>query len=90
AAFNKLVDEVGVDAVEKVLLYHVVPGKTIRAKDAVKADGAELATALKDAKITVDVKWHHHRPVIVLRDLDRNDRDPRVNPRAVDINKGNK
>ena len=34
--FDQLVAAVGVDAVESVLLYHVVPGATIRAKDAVK------------------------------------------------------
>ena len=88
-AFKSLVAAVGVDAVEKVLLYHVVPGATIQAKDAVKADGAKLSTALAGAKITVDVKGKRH-PRIVLRDLDRNDRDPRVNSRALDINKGNK
>ena len=87
--FDQLVAAVGVDAVESVLLYHVVPGATIRAKDAVKADGASLATALPGASITVDVKskW---LPLIVLKDLDRNDANPWVNPRAIDINKGNK
>jgi hypothetical protein len=87
--FERLVAAVGVDAVESVLLYHVVPGATIRAKDAVKADGASLATALPGASITVDVKsrW---LPLIVLKDLDRNDANPWVNPRALDINKGNK
>lgn len=86
--FDKLVAAVGVDAVESVLLYHVVPGATIRAKDARKADGAVLATALPGASITVDVRsrW---LPLIVLRDLDRNDANPWVNPRALDINKGN-
>jgi len=87
--FDRLVAAVGVDAVESVLLYHVVPGVTIRAKDAVKADGATLVTALPGASITVDVKsrW---LPLIVLKDLDRNDANPWVNPRALDINKGNK
>lgn len=38
-----------------ILLYHVVPGK-IMAADAVKADGKEVATANKNAKIKVTVK----------------------------------
>ncbi len=87
--FEKLVAAVGVDAVESVLLYHVVPGATILAKDAVKADGAKLATALPGASITVDVKSKWLK-LIVLKDLDPNDVNPLVNPFALDINKGNK
>ena len=41
------------------------------------------------ASITVDVKGKNV-PVIILRDLDRNDYNPRVNPWATDINEGNK
>ena len=87
--FDKLVAKLGVDAIEKVLLYHVVPGGPILAKDALKADGAKLATALPGASITVDVKGKNV-PVIILRDRDRNDADPRVNPWQTDINEGNK
>ena len=87
--FAKLVAKLGVDAIEKVLLYHVVPGGPILAKDALKADGAKLATALPGASITVDVKGKNV-PVIILRDRDRNDADPRVNPWQTDINEGNK
>ena len=87
--FSKLVDAVGVDAIESVLLYHVVPGATILAKDALKADGATLATALPGAGITVQVKSRVFK-LIVLKDLDRNDANPLVNPFALDINKGNK
>jgi len=87
--FAKLVAKLGVDAIEKVLLYHVVPGGPIMAKDALKADGAKLATALPGASITVDVKGKNV-PVIILRDRDRNDADPRVNPWQTDINEGNK
>ena len=87
--FSKLVDAVGVDAIENVLLYHVVPGATILAKDALKADGATLATALPGAGITVQVKSRVFK-LIVLKDLDRNDANPLVNPFALDINKGNK
>lgn len=87
--FETLVGAVGVDAVESVLLYHVVPGATILAKDALKADGARLATALPGAAITVDVKstW---LKLIVLKDLDPNDANPLVNPFALNLNKGNK
>ena len=48
----------GIDTVEAVLLYHVVPGATITSKDAVNADGAKLTTAV-GSTITVDVvaKW---------------------------------
>ena len=87
--FGKLVAAVGVDAVESVLLYHVVPGATILARDALKADGAALATALPGAAITVDVKSRFFK-LIVLKDLDPNDANPLVNPFALDINKGNK
>ncbi|MFZ0160423.1 MAG: fasciclin domain-containing protein [Kineosporiaceae bacterium] len=73
----------GIDTVETVLLYHVVPGATITAKDAAKANGARLTTA-QGGKITVMVG----RSGIRLGDADRNSPDPRVV--AVDINKGNK
>lgn len=53
--FDALVAAVGVDTVEAVLLYHVVPGATVTKKDAVKADGAVLQTALPGASFTVDV-----------------------------------
>ena len=87
--FDKLVAKLGIDAIEKVLLYNVVPGATILAKDALKADGAKLATGLPGASITVDVRGRNV-PVIILRDLDRNDANPRVNPWQTDINEGNK
>lgn len=86
--FDKLVAKLGIDAIESVLLYHVVPGGPILAMDALKADGAKLATGLPGAEITVDVKGKNV-PVIILRDLDRNDYNPRVNPWATDINQGN-
>jgi uncharacterized surface protein with fasciclin (FAS1) repeats len=86
--FDRLVKKLGIDAIEKVLLYHVVPGGPIMAKDALKADGAKLATGLPGAAITVDVKGRNV-PTIVLKDLDRNDINPRVNPWMTDINEGN-
>jgi len=78
----------GIDTVEAVLLYHVVPGATIDRKAALKSDNAKLTTAA-GAKITVDVTrcwWLGKR--VSLIDADRNDRNPRVV--TFDINKGNK
>ncbi len=85
AAFNAVAG-LGIDTVETVLLYHVVPGATITKKAAFKADGVKLTTA-QGGKITVDVyRWHGKR--IKLKDADRNDRDPRIV--RFDINKKNK
>ena len=87
--FDKLVAKLGINAIEKVLLYHVVPGGPILAKDALQADGAKLATGLPGKTITVDVRGRNV-PVIILIDRDRNDANPRVNPWQTDINEGNK
>jgi uncharacterized surface protein with fasciclin (FAS1) repeats len=82
--FDALVAAVGVDTVEAVLLYHVVPGATVTRKDALKADGAILQTALAGASVTVDVKC---RWFVTLVDNDPDDRNPWV--RKFDINRGN-
>jgi uncharacterized surface protein with fasciclin (FAS1) repeats len=77
----------GIDTVESVLLYHVVPGATVTKKAALKSDNAKLATAA-GSKIKVDVygpRWHKR---IALIDADRTDRNPRIN--RFDINKGNR
>jgi len=76
----------GIDTVEAVLLYHVVPGATIDRRAALRADGARLATAA-GASITVDVYGRPWRR-IKLVDADRSDRDPRVI--RFDINRGNR
>ncbi len=77
----------GLDTVEQVLLYHVVPGATITSRMAAASNGAKLTTALGPT-ITVRVygRWV---PFIKLVDQDRNDANPWVNPFATDINKGN-
>jgi uncharacterized surface protein with fasciclin (FAS1) repeats len=76
----------GINTVEAVLLYHVVPGATIDRKAALKADGAGLKTAA-GSSIKVDVYgWCWKR--VKLFDADRNDRNPRVI--KFDINKGNR
>ena len=81
------VASLGIDTVEDVLLYHVVPGATITARDALRSNGAELTTALGP---TIGVKVpSRFLPIIVLRDQDPNDVDPVVNPFALDINRGN-
>jgi fasciclin domain-containing protein len=75
----------GIDTVETVLLYHVVPGATITKRAALRSDGAALTTA-QGGTVTVDVRgcWF---PRVTLIDQDRNDRNPRVV--RFDINRGN-
>jgi uncharacterized surface protein with fasciclin (FAS1) repeats len=85
AAF-RAVAGLGIPTVEAVLLYHVVPGATIRSGQALKANGAVLTTA-SGATIKVRVT---KAPAIILRDKDGNSRNPRVILSKVDINKGNK
>lgn len=78
----------GIDTVESVLLYHVVPGATIDRRAALRADGAALATAA-GAEVEVDVVKRWHQPTQVrLIDADTDDRDARVV--TYDINKGNR
>lgn len=76
----------GIDTVETVLLYHVVPGATITERQALKADGARLTTA-QGGTITVRVPYRGV-PLVVLRDADRDDANPVV--RRFDLNKRNK
>ncbi|MDG4801105.1 fasciclin domain-containing protein [Micromonospora sp. WMMD980] len=86
AAFDAVAG-LGVDTVEDVLLYHVVPGATIDRRAALKADGAELSTAL-GATVEVDVRRCWYGKQVRLVDADTDDRDARVV--RYDINKGNK
>jgi uncharacterized surface protein with fasciclin (FAS1) repeats len=85
AAFTAIAT-LGIDTVENVLLYHVVAGSTILSPDALKANGASLATALKGSSIGVTVKG----TTITLADQDAVAVDPTVILSQVDINKGNK
>jgi uncharacterized surface protein with fasciclin (FAS1) repeats len=82
AAFEA-VASLGIDTVETVLLYHVVPNATITAKKALKSNNAKLDTAQGG---TIKVKVRHSS--IRLKDKDPDLRDPRVV--QTDINKGNK
>jgi hypothetical protein len=79
----------GIDTVEQVLLYHVVPGATITSRQALRSDGAVLQTALPGATFTVDViyRW---LPIVRLVDADRNDVDPYLVPSKLDLNQGNR
>src|SRR6476659_10765580 len=52
AVFDALVKKAGVNTIESVLLYHVVPGATIDAATARRSDDARLATALAGATVT--------------------------------------
>jgi len=79
----KAVAGLGIPTVEKVLLYHVVPGATITAKQASRSNGVWLTTA-EGARIKVRVVGGR----IFLQDKDPNARNPRVI--ATDINKGNR
>ncbi len=77
------VASLGIDTVEAVLLYHVVPGATITYRQALRSDGATLTTA-SGGTVKVDVAW---RCFVSLVDNDPTDRNPYV-VRA-DLNKGN-
>lgn len=74
----------GIDAVEEILLYHVVVGSPIVSEVALAANGAELPTALAGKVINVSVKGSR----ITLSDYSEL-RNPRVILSGVDINRGN-
>lgn len=80
----KAVAGLGIDTVEAVLLYHVVPGRTLVSEKVVKARGDRLRTAA-GARVGVRV---NHEGVVSLVDKDRNDRNPRVV--VLDVNRGNR
>ena len=86
--FETLVAVAGVDTIEGVLLYHVIPGKTLTSGKVLKADGAKLMTAA-GKKVKVDIR---KKPSlrITLKDRDKGARDARVVLAALDLNKGNK
>lgn len=75
----------GIDTVEAVLLYHVVPGTPITFKQARSADGAKLTTA---AGSTIKVNVRKGR--VFLQDADKSDLNPRVIFALRNLNKGNK
>lgn len=83
--FKKLANNFTIDQIEGVLLYHVVPGRPITYRQALKANGARLTTAQGDV-LRVKVR----RGVVTLKDRDPNDANARVLKRAKNINKGNR
>lgn len=77
---------VGVDTIEAVLLYHVVPGAPITLRQARKADGARLTTA-SGQKVRVDYRKRSGR--VFLIDADKDDRNAFVLNDLANLNKGN-
>ncbi len=86
--FDSLVALAGVDTIEQVLLYHVIPGKTLTSGKVLKADGAKLMTATgKTLKVDVRMKPSLR---VTLKDKDKDARDARAVLTSLDLNKGNK
>lgn len=83
AAFNT-VAALGIDTVESILLYHVVPGATIVSEQAIAANGALLKTALVGKSIKIGVKGQN----ITLNDYNKM-KNPMVVVAKADINRGN-
>lgn len=87
AAFTAVAG-LGIDTVESVLLYHVVPGATIDGRTALRADGTDLTTAL-GSSVEVDVRTYLYLfRQVRLVDADTDDRDARIV--SYDVNKGNR
>lgn len=84
--FTTLAGAADIATIEAVLLYHVIPGKTITYKQARKSPGAELPTALEGASVKVMVRPGR----VFIVDADTDDRNARVLWKLRDINKGNK
>lgn len=79
------VASLGVDTVETVLLYHVVPGPAVTYRQARRADGTVLQTAA-EAPVTVRVADGR----VSLQDLDTSDPDPRIRLGQTNVNQGNR
>lgn len=80
---EKFVNRLGVNGIEKVLLYHVVVGVKINAKTALESDGARLHTALGQS-----IKINVTKDGIFIKDKARDIKNPKVI--VTNINKGNK
>lgn len=87
AVVNWLAKNAGIDTIETILLYHVVPGAPITAKQALKANGAELTTA-QGGTVTVKVKGKGKNASVILVDKDHYAYNAVV--KIPDINKGNR
>lgn len=86
ATFTRLAAAAGIDTIEAVLLYHVVPGATITYAQARKSDGAALKTA---AGLTLGVNVRKHGR-IALVDKDPNDGNAVIRKAGKNINHGNR
>ncbi|WP_375424118.1 fasciclin domain-containing protein [uncultured Friedmanniella sp.] len=82
--FSVLATKLGVDTIESVLLYHVVPGATIGYRAARAANGTVLTTALTGSSLTVKV---YRCRFVSLVDADPDARNAFVV--APDLNAGN-
>ena len=80
--------KLGIDTVESVLLYHVVPGATIDSVAALKSNGAVLSTALAGQTIKVNVLSARFK-LVRLIDGNRKALDPFLVASKLDLNKGN-
>ena len=76
----------GIDTVETVLLYHVVPGATVTFKQAIRSNGAKLTTA-QGGTVEVAARGWWYKGLRLI-DKDPNARNARVT--RPDVNKGNK
>ena len=83
AAFTTIASAFPIDTIERILLYHVVPGATITAKQAAKSDGAKLKTA-EGKRLTVVVK----KGKVFIKDRASITKNARVV--QADVNKGNR
>lgn len=87
--FNALVSAAGVDTIEAVLLYHVVPGATVTSADVLAKRTTKVNTALPEAGLTIATISAPYG-VVRLRDLDTTSKDAYLIGSQLDINKGNK
>lgn len=82
--FTALATTLGIDTIETVLLYHVVPGATVSYTQALRANGTALTTALGPT-VTIKVKYFFF---ISLKDKDPNAANAYVV--APNLNQGNR
>ena len=87
ASAYETLSTVGVDTIESILLYHVVPGAPISYRAAKQADGARLETA-NGARLKVD--YRPRSGLVYLIDKDRDAKNAFVLPSAKNVNKGNR
>ncbi|WP_205474363.1 fasciclin domain-containing protein [Nocardioides sp. SYSU D00038] len=76
-----------VDTIETILLYHVVPARTLTSPKVVAAakKGGTVTTAQGGT-----IKLHVIKGAVTLLDKDRDARNPRAIPALLDLNRGNR